>query len=809
MLRNRSSSFAPLIALAIVLISGLLLRDIIAGSVPAFRHDWVWPTIPVEPANISLFGTSSWIPIDLGSPNLYPAALPLLLLERVLIALGPHAALVAMLLICYIAAGCGMLAFSRSLGLGWGSALLASVAYIASPAMFDELIAGHFGDIVLLAAMPWYLYALVLPKRGATVWGIGAISAICASVQLQGYILCLFLAAPLAIVVFKGPYRWRGLGYVGMATIANLNSFIGLLSGARSSALYIAQEHAVVSWEVDQSAQLRLALVGRGYSPGYDLSWPSVDHAIFDVTILAIIALVLYAVKKRQPSWWLVLAAYVMGVAIVAGLNGPISAFWRWAFPNVQAASLFREFFHASSLITIGISLGIGLIWQFAAMIRARVAAALLGTCALLCLAIQVCPAIAGTSQLLHNYVPSPKELAFIKRVSREKGFSRFVIFPGRQPYDFDGSIGVDAMSYYVRGASWPIFAYLPSPILSFASDNWYAGNLRRAFEAYRKVTVTNALYRERPLSAANKVILPNERLSGTRRKALRAISDKIYRLDGLPSVRIGQVPLLVGGDFDELHRYPVARILEFMRLSGPSGPHLVYQVAHSEFREDRLLAEGCAATVSPHPSFLSADPSKAWVSSWRYGGTLPELSNALSPSVVTRGYRRHLPFKQPVSEVLALVSPDRSYRWYRPSEMHDRAGVVVAIALGLVRTTTKCRLLKGGASRNPPNLRGFTRISPVELTGEFRSYGEPGAMAFSDAYNSGWTLYIDGKLQPASSHFYADGFGNGWVIVTRAGLHSFRIEYARASTFAKAFYIEAFAMVFSLSVFAYGKISE
>jgi uncharacterized membrane protein YfhO len=113
------------------------------------------------------------------------------------------------------------------------------------------------------------------------------------------------------------------------------------------------------------------------------------------------------------------------------------------------------------------------------------------------------------------------------------------------------------------------------------------------------------------------------------------------------------------------------------------------------------------------------------------------------------------------------------------PGEL--RGARVVAAAMTPARTT--CKLSPGVPSRTPPRILRMT-VTNDGVRGTFTSYGDAGAFAFEENYDSGWSLIVDGRAVNADYHFVADGYANGWIVDVPAGTHTFAVRYAPAQLF-------------------------
>lgn len=733
---------------------------------PAFRHDWSWPVLRTSPSAILALDTQAWSPLDLGAPNLYPSVLPLVALEAVFFSLGRGLGLYLLLLTLYSAAGIGTLLLARALGLNTMGCIISAMAYVTAPALYDELIAGHFGDIAVFAALPWLLAACYYRRD---LWlPTGAVAAVVMSVQLQGMIIAVLLTLAAAALT-----RSRQLLLLASSAVASQTiSVVSLSSPGATHVAFIAQSEAVLEWVRVQSASLFSALSGRGYAPGYDVSPVLAPLQNF----VSLVALPVVWIQRRNKRFWVIFLCYAVGVVIASGLKGPASLLLSWMFVHLTAASVFRELFHAASLIALPIALFFGSLASYITTDRRWF---VLATSTISCIlfASWAAPALSGTSRWLHGYQPSALEIAFRNKLERDQRPGRFAVFPGRQPYDLNGSIGVDPLTYYQIGNEQPVFNYFPEGVLAFASDAWLSGATKVARALYREMSVEWLLVRTRPRSAVVNVLDPADRMS-RHVPIWQPRRPSMQNIHAYAEVRGAGLPILSGGDFNALPssgNVPLA----FMQQGDPViGEGYFQKIEHSD-SVDKLLAEGCARRVEPLASKVYASPRRAWVRSWRYG--IESVDAALFPPVITTA-ALPLPFREKVDKVLASIDGDR-YAWYNATDPRLRSASLIAVAIG-ARVAGRCTPLPQPSRSGVINILSFERTSQTSVSGSLTSSGAPATVIFSDAFDPGWRLYLDGKVVSASQHFHVDGFGNGWVVSTTRGMHSFSIYFAPTAGF-------------------------
>jgi hypothetical protein len=66
--------------------------------------------------------------------------------------------------------------------------------------------------------------------------------------------------------------------------------------------------------------------------------------------------------------------------------------------------------------------------------------------------------------------------------------------------------------------------------------------------------------------------------------------------------------------------------------------------------------------------------------------------------------------------------------------------------------------------SLDPAASTSIDITSPTEMHGTLNARGTT-ILVLSQSYGDGWTLAVNGRVQPKSSHILANGFANGWII--------------------------------------------
>ncbi len=217
-------------------------------------------------------------------------------------------------------AGAGTLLLARrALWLAPPAALVAAVAFMATPRLLAHLGAGHLTMIQTVAWFPWVAlacrWAVRAPARGAV-----PLAGALALLLLAGHPQLAYYGALLtgALALWLLPARWRAAGGRGL-----LGSVLGL-GAAGALAVLLAAVHLLPLAEFTAHSTRRLAVATTDAAApgqfvlallGFRLSWAVPWEARFDPG-LAVLLLAALGVAAR-PRIGVPLA---LGVALVAGL---------------------------------------------------------------------------------------------------------------------------------------------------------------------------------------------------------------------------------------------------------------------------------------------------------------------------------------------------------------------------------------------------------------------------------------------------------------------------------------------------------
>lgn len=97
-----------------------------------------------------------------------------------------------------------------------------------------------------------------------------------------------------------------------------------------------------------------------------------------------------------------------------------------------------------------------------------------------------------------------------------------------------------------------------------------------------------------------------------------------------------------------------------------------------------------------------------------------------------------------------------------------------------------------------PPSNMTYVKKAPLVYEGSI-TIDKPQFMIFSETFNDGWelTLYKDGEEYKPAKHFFANIYGNGWLL-DKNGTYKFRIIFSPQ----KYLYLGIYISIFSLLIF-------
>jgi len=436
-------------------------------------------------------GWQPWLDDGMGRPNPFPTALPyFVVMGWATSLLAPRVELALFLVAIFVAAfGFATLFARRAFGLGW-AAYACGVLYLVGPVVLTKLVAGHLSYLQAYAVFP--LFALGLREGAHSVrWSAaGALAAAVTALQAQ---FLGFDAAYALLALACGAVRPAGVARVALLGVPLvLPVLIGPTVNALGGAGTLSPEHANVAWEVAQSSDPLLAIVGLGYFTHYvnDLTVAGTAGLIAVVPLLALAGVV--ATRLSADARALV-ASLAAGWLVVAGLNGPLGPVLAALFEHVTPASLFRELYDATVLI-----------W-FPLAVLAAVALQRLGGVTLAAATVALGVALAPPWAAYGGYftaAPSPERLARVAALAdSDAAPGRVVWWPALQPIGpaSNRQGGSDPLARTRLAGELPLYEYQPdgtdgAAVSLAANGRWDAARRDFAWLGVRHVVVREGL---------------------------------------------------------------------------------------------------------------------------------------------------------------------------------------------------------------------------------------------------------------------------------------------------------------------------
>jgi len=467
----------------------VLLLPILRVGVPAYMHDWTWAPDPAGLRAQMLQGWEAWLDDGLGRPNAFPTALPFFVAMGLATPVVPPRVELALLLVAILAgAFCAATVFARRVYRLGTAAYVCGALYAASPVVLTKLVAGHLPYLEAYAAFP--VFALGLREAGRSVrWAAGGALAVAFTVlqpQYLGFDVVYALAA-----LATGTASWRGaLRLAAFALPVILPVLVGPTVNALGGNGVLAQQHAVVAWERDQSSDPVEAIAGIGYFTHYvtRLAPPGASGLFAVFPLLALAGLV--AARRTRDAWTLAAAA-AAGWLIVTGLKGPLAPALAPLFADVTPASLFRELYDASVLIWLPFATGVA------------VATTRFGVPALAVAGATMLAALAPPWALYGRYFGEAPEGATLARLSAAvpaaaRGAGRVVWWPALQPIGpgTGEERGSDPLARTPLDGALPLYEYQPEGLNGEAVSLAAAGRWRTAAGAFAQLGVRYVVVR-------------------------------------------------------------------------------------------------------------------------------------------------------------------------------------------------------------------------------------------------------------------------------------------------------------------------
>lgn len=764
----RRSANALWVAGIIAIAAIVLLPLMLSGGVPAFQHDWVWPSAASQCVPLAIAGFEPWHDSGLGIPAVYPESFIYhSLAGGSCIAFGPRAGLVVLLLAALVCCGFGYRALCRAVAAGERIAFSGAVSFaiaataIANPIVLNKLQAGHLKFILAYAILPWIAVAALRTAVLGSVWVLGALLGI-AAMDPQ------FLAfGPIVAIV----WWWYGgarrpevvLGAIAVAFAINLQQIVPAMWP--SSPQSLGALSPVLFWQRSQSGYPADAVRLLGYIGGY--ASHSLPLWAKDAYWLLPGCAVLLPLARPRARYLILGLLAVAGILAMSAWNTPLAPVWSFVFSHVRSTALFRESYNTAALVFAayagGLAIGLHLL-------RRRSQWGAYATCAaLLTLAVVTATHAAAGIPI---YAPATDERDAQGLLAFAPGHFRFAAVPGTAPLTSGANPGGGGYSPW--SLSFDRHATFFSPVPGYVelytnalltSDNKNARQwLTRdgiGFVQYLGGWRTAAVAQAEP----------------SIRKAERGVFHDIF-IPHTRALRLSQSSLIAVEPFDAIpgsltSAYAGARDLRVFRDGARPVP---LQTFFSDVSPATGWARTALTPVLPAwtyamPAALFTVRSSAKIDVAAATIVAGDESGRLRAGGCTAGRRLDAHFR------IFACGANPVFRGTPP----------IVVSQVLAGATPATELRRSGANGSAV----ITAYSPWNVTA--RVQAAPGsAIVLRQTYDDSWRSSI-----PGARHVLVDGYANAWITPSRLD-GKVRFWYAPAQEFFAALAASFFALIVS-----------
>ena len=403
----------------------LVLRPLWAmHGIPAFNHDWSWPPDRIQAWSQFRDAVAPFTRNNFGQLNFYIGNAPSALVIAMAVQLF-GAALGVKVLASLLVFGALLAAFAFARRLGATTIVGASCAllYAVSPVVSNELAAGHLTYLAGYAALPVValcgLQLALGSQRALAVLGLLVVVPLQIAqpqfVAFDALVVLLLLpcartaSARLVVVVTAVAILCASPFEIGLALFSHP---LSALSADRIN----------LHWEGANSSAVWKAYVGTDYVRPYDASVPAA-LLVARAAAGALIWLIAIVNVLWARRWVAFLLLAIVAAWLSAGVYGPLWGAMSFAFVQVPQLAVFRELYHFSGLIMLGLL-------TLCALSRVRAITWVLPVAAFLFALPQL---TGGFWQLVGTY--DPTEIAAVAQiVNADRGTGSVLFWPLLQP---------------------------------------------------------------------------------------------------------------------------------------------------------------------------------------------------------------------------------------------------------------------------------------------------------------------------------------------------------------------------------------
>ncbi|HVS45397.1 MAG TPA: hypothetical protein VMS32_01905 [Verrucomicrobiae bacterium] len=352
---SRPHIVSALVGAAIVV--WLVLRPLWAmHGIPAFNHDWSWPPDRIQAWSQFRDAISPFTANNFGQLNFYIGSAPSALVAALAVQMF-GAQLGVKILSSLLLFGALLAAFALAKRLGATPVVGVSCAlvYAASPVVANEMAAGHLGYLFGYAALPIItLSGLQLAMGSRRTLAVLALIVVVPFSIAQPQFIAFDALVILVLVPWARTGRDRLVLVLTALAILCASPYEIVLVLFSHPLTALSADRANLHWEAANSSALWKAYIGSAYVRPYDAGVPA---ALLAGRAAAGVLLWLIAIVNvvRTRRWTTFLALTVLAAWLNAGANGPLWSVMSFAFAHVPQLAIFRELYHFSGLIMLGL----------------------------------------------------------------------------------------------------------------------------------------------------------------------------------------------------------------------------------------------------------------------------------------------------------------------------------------------------------------------------------------------------------------------------------------------------------------------
>ncbi len=248
----------------------VVARPALHPGIPAFQHDWMWPTSHDGAIGWLHLATSAWVWEGTGAAQIYPFAQFVVSLESVAaLIVGAKATLIATLLVSAALAASGAMRAAAACGVQRRAALAAAGAsYALSPVFYNKLCAGHTYYLLALALFPW-IFAYAWRERTASVRAVAVLALLCALSWSQAQFIVFDVRAPRRVRRAAARSAALLVCVAALALAVGVQLFSLADAAPSGGGLPIAAPESNLAGVATESVDLWSLLRQDGYPPGY------------------------------------------------------------------------------------------------------------------------------------------------------------------------------------------------------------------------------------------------------------------------------------------------------------------------------------------------------------------------------------------------------------------------------------------------------------------------------------------------------------------------------------------------------------